>query len=860
MAALAILVAGSVYAVTQISRDVNSSLVIGSVQTEGETILLYSQIDPPTDLSELDFGTAEVDAFGFFKTAPKVKFWVENGGAVPFTLTALVKDVRINGEQAPDSLVLRLARVLGFIETPILIPIPQEGLLIQPGEVFALAAIPQLVKLPGELNLDSGDTLTFVATFVAAATIAEPEPAGPPRIDFFGPRAQPDPFLVHFTDLPDLDPSPLGTRNTQGIKALNRTGPQEPFTSSCLPGGTGSIAYLMLGSPKFRTAPYAMTSTTHVGFRSLAPFDPDQLSYDFGSGNMLTNNIIDRHDLGVAGNVPMSLNDPLFDVLDNVVYFIEEGTDRQMEKRTYPGGIWSLIDNAGTPDDGADDNVIATGTIEYITLFLDYTPPPAVSQSTGHGLVRVDPGSDFFDDLTQNFGTSSLMLSIESFQGPALNGIPVFNDEPLTGSPPDQHWECEDPTGYAVFESSVSVTPGERVARDFIVGAPNWVPEGQEDAGSAYVYSGTDGRLIHQVNGENFGDLFGWSVSMLGDVDGDGVLDFIVGAPFADPDELREDGGSAYVYSGANRALIHQVDGHQGGDNFGWSVSGAGDIDGDGTPDFLVGAYHTQRGGLGLAGTVYFYSGAETFNAQFGYSVSGAGDVNGDGRADIVAGAPFTHHGAINNAGRAYVYSAIDRVLIHREGGQTVFERFGVSVSTVGDVDGDAVPDFMVGADLADPAGLLDAGSAFVYSGADGSEIHQRHGETASDNFGISVSKAGDVNEDGIPDFIVGAYRAGPGGVDVTGAGSAYVYSGADGNLLHKVDGEGLEDSFGFSVSLAGDVNYDGKGDFIVGARFADPNGNENAGAVYVFSGVDGSLLYRLDGLAPGDNFGHSVD
>ena len=178
----------------------------------------------------------------------------------------------------------------------------------------------------------------------------------------------------------------------------------------------------------------------------------------------------------------------------------------------------------------------------------------------------------------------------------------------------------------------------------------------------------------------------------------------------------------------------------------------------------------------------------------------------------------------------------------------------------MGDVNGDGTPDFIVGADLADPAGTLDAGSAYVYSGVDGNEIYVNHGESVSDNFGISVSGAGDVDGDWVPDFIVGAYRAGPGGVDVSGSGSAYVYSGADGGRIHKVNGEALEDHFGVSVSLAGDVNRDGHGDFTVGADLADPDNRENAGAVYVYSGAGGGLLYRLEGVSAGDNFGHSVD
>ena len=116
---------------------------------------------------------------------------------------------------------------------------------------------------------------------------------------------------------------------------------------------------------------------------------------------------------------------------------------------------------------------------------------------------------------------------------------------------------------------------------------------------------------------------------------------------------------------------------------------------------------------------------------------------------------------------------------------------------------------------------------------------------------------AGDVNGDGKPDFIVGAHQADPGGR--ADAGSAYVYSGADGSLLYQKDGGATGDNFGLSVSTAGDVNGDGKADFIVGAHGADPGGRADAGSAYVYSGADGSILYQKDGGATGDFFGHSV-
>ena len=292
---------------------------------------------------------------------------------------------------------------------------------LSPGEIWAMNA-----DASGRRNLTNNPANDFNPTW--APVLAPPPPPPAARIEFFGPRAQAEAFQVPQASLPDIDPGQLFDL-TQGVKGHDRSlpSPQEPFR--------GSVAYLHLSSPQPGTAPYAMSSTAHEGFESLAGLGPEQLSFDFQGTNMLTGNIIHRHDL--TFHDPMSLNDPLFDILDNVVYFIEEGTLRAMEKRTYLDGTWSILNNA-------DDSVIATGTIEYITLFLDYS----TEENTGWGLVRVNPGSAFFDDLMGNFGTDSLALTIDSLQSP------VFNDEP----PP---LILRNAAGYAVFGASVSVSPAE---------------------------------------------------------------------------------------------------------------------------------------------------------------------------------------------------------------------------------------------------------------------------------------------------------------------------------------------------------------------------------------------------------------
>ena len=152
-------------------------------------------------------------------------------------------------------------------------------------------------------------------------------------------------------------------------------------------------------------------------------------------------------------------------------------------------------------------------------------------------------------------------------------------------------------------------------------------------------------------------------------------------------------------------------------------------------------------------------------------------------------------------------------------------------------------------------AGGIEAGRAYVYSGQYGDTIYTFTGEAAYDWFGYSVSGAGDVDDDGYADFIVGAGRNDAGG---SNAGRAYVYSGRYGNLLYTFTGEAASDYFGNSVSGAGDVDGDGYADLIVGARYNDAGGND-AGRAYVYSGQTGGLIYTFNGEAAGDLFGYRV-
>ena len=266
---------------------------------------------------------------------------------------------------------------------------------------------------------------------------------------------------------------------------------------------------------------------------------------------------------------------------------------------------------------------------------------------------------------------------------------------------------------------------------------------------------------LYTLDGENLYDRFGWSVSGAGDIDGDGKADLVIGIPF--PDDYR---GTVRVVSGSDGSVLYNFDGDNAQDRFGLSVSGAGDVDGDGRADLIVGAPATRfRSGSarvlsGSDGSVLYNFDGDSEGDQFGNSVSGVGDVNGDGRADLIVGAADDRI--------AHVFSGSDGSVLHTFTGAP---SFGGAVSGAGDVNGDGASDLIVGAELDSPNGTW-SGSARVLSGSDGSVIFNFDGDGGSDFFGGAVSGVGDVNRDGAPDLIVGATGVG------NFTGSARVLSG----------------------------------------------------------------------------------
>ncbi len=379
---------------------------------------------------------------------------------------------------------------------------------------------------------------------------------------------------------------------------------------------------------------------------------------------------------------------------------------------------------------------------------------------------------------------------------------------------------------------------------DIIIGARHSSPDDELDAGSSYVVFGTDigfpnplnltdlnGQNGFVINGVNAGDRSGSSVSAAGDVNGDGIDDVVVGALLAEPNGLSN-AGSSYVVFGNESAFSNLlglsdlngqngfvINGENTDDQSGISVTGAGDINGDGIDDVMVGARNggagTGRayvvfgndGGLSnplnlsdLNGQNGFVINGENTDDQSGISVTGAGDINGDGIDDVMVGA--RNGGA--GTGRAYVVFGNDGGLSNplnlsdlngQNGfvinGESTGHQFGFSVGAAGDVNGDGIDDIIMGAYRAESIVGTDVGRTYVVfgrergfpgvlslSGLDGLNGLVINGVSTGDRSGSSVSTAGDVNGDGIDDVIVGAFAANPGGVSI--AGSSYVIFGSD--------------------------------------------------------------------------------
>ncbi len=377
----------------------------------------------------------------------------------------------------------------------------------------------------------------------------------------------------------------------------------------------------------------------------------------------------------------------------------------------------------------------------------------------------------------------------------------------------------------------------------------------------------------------------GSSVSTAGDVDGDGYGDVIVGVHQFDNGETNE--GRAYLYRGSVAGLgtapAWTAEGGQESAAFGISVASAGDVDGDGYGDVIAGAYRFDNGeanegrallyagsAAGLATSPAWTAEGNQASAAFGTSVASAGDVDGDGHGDVIVGASGFSNGQ-SFEGRACVYlgsaSGLAASPAWTAEGNQASASFGNSVASAGDVDGDGYDDVIVGARLFGAANYR--GQAYLYLGSAGgvatSPAWTATGEQGSSLFGTSVATAGDVDGDGHDDVLVTA----PGHTDdQSEEGRAYLYLGSSTGLSTSAawtaDGDGFNARLS-SGGTAGDVNADGFADVIVGASGYDPICPTHGRAwLYLGSASGLALDAAWEGRAPvgfsiGTAFGSSV-
>jgi hypothetical protein len=369
-----------------------------------------------------------------------------------------------------------------------------------------------------------------------------------------------------------------------------------------------------------------------------------------------------------------------------------------------------------------------------------------------------------------------------------------------------------------------------------------------------------EARAVYSLNGEQIGDDFGWAAENLGDIDGDGVNDMIISAPRHM--EAGSQTGKVYVFSGADGSLITSATG-DADDRLGWGASAAGDVNNDGVPDFIAGGIGSNDPSSPnfLEGHVLIVSGAvghpiladleDNAGEGFGYDVASAGDVDGDGCDEVIIGAPFANHTGLR-AGRVYIYSVCKEAYLWTQDGAEDFDFLGGGVGQVGLVNGDATPDLVAGAW---GAGTASGGEAYVYDGNNGDVLLTLAPDIPGSGlrFGqFFASGAGDVNNDGTPDIFIGDYPArSKGGI---GTGEAYVFSGIDGSTLYALNGEKHNDGFGVGRG-AGDLNGDGYDDLII-AAYTSSDGAEYGGKAYLYSGRDGSVVRTITDRITHDNFG----
>ncbi|MCI4644319.1 MAG: Ig-like domain-containing protein [Hyphomonadaceae bacterium] len=532
-----------------------------------------------------------------------------------------------------------------------------------------------------------------------------------------------------------------------------------------------------------------------------------------GTPSQLWNAIRDQGNW-VGGSNPAA--DPYLSGFNALADFTVIGTDPYI---TTPGGQLFEANSTGNVITGIS---IADADSDRVTVTITVEGTVSLAQTTDLNFMT----GDGVDDSTMTF--SGLIEDVNA----ALDGLlysPATDD--IDG----------DTFQISVTDGTAIITPGT---------FPGTVDLSALD--------GTDG---FSIDGLTAIDRLGYDVSNAGDINGDGIDDIIIGAPYSETG-VTQNTGEAYVIYGTDAGFsasfdLTSLDGTNGftitnasgyeGDELGHAVTGLGDINGDGYDDFAVGSFNANKDN-GMGGV--------------------ASDV---GKSWIIFGTgadqPATFDVSTINGTNGFVVI-----------GDQADDYAGRVITSAGDIDGDGIDDILISADRTDTPGDK-AGGVYVIYGTDsgfageidladietgdGSVGTYIHGAAAGDRAGRDAHSAGDINGDGFADIIIGAYQS---TFDATGdtyddhyAGKAFVVFGGSGGLGGTLDLDDLDGSNGFTmdglaaeditgrgVSTAGDLNGDGIDDIIIGAPLADANGS-NSGAVYVVYGTNSGFAANVD-------------
>ena len=570
---------------------------------------------------------------------------------------------------------------------------------------------------------------------------------------------------------------------------------------------------------------------------------------------------------------------------------------------TIDGNTWTLAD-------GSITTALADGVYEVIATGTNSDPFTIDDSTTNELTIDTTPPTVTVDALTTDDSTPELTGTIDDADATVM--VTVNGTEYQATNNGNGTWTLADDTispALTVGTYDVSVSTEDTLGNvgsdatvdELIIIEPTIDVINLADLLAANGGDGSDGFVL---NGEDGNDWAGVSASLAGDINGDGYDDIVIGANITSPISYQD--GTVYVIFGSasgfpaeielsslNGTNGFRIDGILAGENLGVSVATAGDFNGDGIDDLIIGASHASRNGS-QSGSAYVVYGQSTFSASFdlstldgtngfrfdgaaigdrtGFSVNTAGDINGDGLADVLIGTTKADDGVLIDAGRTYVIygsaSAMQPVLAvgNLDGtngfiltGAAAGERAGFSVSSAGDVNGDGYDDIRIGSPGLDSS---DAGQTYIVfgqSGSYGTELNLGDldgtngfvivGDLAQSFLGYSGSGIGDFNGDGFDDILIGAPANNLG----SEAGAAYVIYGHGGSFAASISiadldgsngfailGDAAGDLAGFNVSGVGDVNGDGLDDLLIGVPQASGGGSEQGESFLLFGAATG--------------------